>query len=122
MTIKPITEDELLLVKEAILFPYILSTLEHDIKLINESELKMKELYVTLFRKAQDNVSAALSLIRKNMRNNGIKLIEEKREKDRATTSYLCRGYQHEYVMVFSHIKTEVAARLEKHLQINMED
>lgn len=90
--IRPLEENEFLLVKEAILFPFILDVLELDIAKMMSSTMKMKEIYARILRKAQNDATKAYYEIKKRMRISGIKILEEKREKDRSITYYLCQG------------------------------
>lgn len=122
MAAKPYGSEDVEIVKDAVLFPYILSTLEHDIKLMMNSKMKMGDVYARLLRKAQNDATVAFSEVKKRMRNNGIKLLEEKRESDKTVTTFMCRGYQHEFIMPFRTLKYDIKVRLGKYLDVDFSD
>lgn len=115
-------EKDIEIIKEAILFPYILNTLEHDIRLLMDSNLKMKELYARQLRGLQNKATLVNSDIRKQMRNRGIKILTETREKERFVTEYLVRGYTSNFQMLYTHLKVNIQARLAGLMNVDLGD
>lgn len=122
MPAQPYNNDDVAIVKEAILFPYILSTLEHDIKLMKASEMKMGDVYARLLKKAQNDTTTAFYEIKKRMRNNGIKILKEERDSFAAVTYFVVRGYEHNFTMPFRTMKYEIKERLGKYLDVDFRD
>lgn len=108
--------------KEAIIIPYMLEVLERDIKVMMESNLKMKEIYARMLRKAQNNIITARSDLRKQMKARGIKILAEQREEDKLVTEYLVRGYTNKFQMLYVYLRVEVQTRLAYFLKLDLTD
>src|SRR5690554_4278842 len=102
------TEQELLMVKQALILPIVLDVLTHDIRVLQAAPAKMNGLYVKYLHTLQDQVSLELFHIRKQLRRHGIKVFRQERAKDCLEAEYLCRGYRHEFTMLWSVVKAEV--------------
>ncbi|WP_054029124.1 hypothetical protein [Bacillus sp. FJAT-28004] len=122
MPAKQYNNDDTKIVKDAILFPYILDVLERDIQVIMASNAKMNSVYARLLRKAQNDATTSFYEVKNRMRNAGIKIFEEIREKDAFTTKFVVRGYQHEFKMFWSHLKIEIQTRLAAYLEVDLTD
>jgi hypothetical protein len=122
MTAKPVGDDDFNLVREAILLPCLYSTIEHDIKIMTKSDMKMGNLYARHLRSIQNKVSESFTNNKKLMWNNGIKIIEDKRVEDRITISFMCRGYQQEMNILIKHLKADIDKRVGLYLNIDESD
>ncbi|CAM4418192.1 hypothetical protein U9M73_08690 [Paenibacillus phoenicis] len=114
------TEEDLQLVKEYILLPVLLNVLERDMKALGTVKLKMDVVYVRALRTAQDLITADLTLLRKKMRDRGIKVFEQQRTELGIEARYLCRGYQHRFSMLWSLVKAELNQYLSKYLNVDL--
>lgn len=116
------TEAELQLVKQFILLPIILDTLERDIKVMETVPLKMLNIYYQLLRGVQDLVTADLAKVRKSLRDHGLKVYEQRRTNMGVEAAYLCRGYHHHFSMLWGVVRGEVETRLRAYLRIKIKD
>jgi hypothetical protein len=81
--------------------------LEHDIAAIGVSGMKLPRFYESVLRAVQDRVLLDLAGIRKQFRESGIKVYEERRERDGLHARYVCRGYHHRFFMLWGFVKAE---------------
>lgn len=109
------TEEELELVKRYELLGIVLRILDHDIRVIGKAS-KLPRLYESLLRGVQDRVLLDLAAIRRQFRETGIKIYEEKQEKDGLSAQYVCRGYHHRFFMLWGFVKAESERVLKQYL------
>jgi hypothetical protein len=111
-----IAEDELILVKNSLLFPIILDVLSHDTKNMQITGVKIPIIYNLLLKgkqqQAVDDVMAELSAVKREMRLRGIKILGEKRTNLSIEAEYICRGYPYHFSMLWGFVKAEVQKKL----------
>jgi hypothetical protein len=123
MTPAPLqTEEEIQLVKDCIIAPVLLDVLEHDMRAITLTKLKLPYPYRRKFRSMQKEVTLELTNLRQMMRQLGIKIYSESRSKEYLEAHYMCRGYDHEMILMWDTIKAEVEIRLSHYLQVSLDD
>ncbi|REK77524.1 hypothetical protein [Paenibacillus paeoniae] len=110
------TEDELALVKRCVLLGIVTRVLDHDIRVVDSSGMKLPRFYESLLRGIQDRVLLDLADLRRGFRSRGIKIYEEKQEKDGLLAKYVCRGYHHEFYMLWGFVKAESERMLKQYL------
>ncbi|WP_246070598.1 hypothetical protein [Paenibacillus kobensis] len=101
------SEAELELVKRYELLGIVMRILDHDIRVVSRSGMKLPRLYESILRAVQDRVLLDLAALRKQFRDAGIKIYEELQEKDGLHAKYVCRGYHHQFSMVWGFVKAE---------------
>lgn len=106
--------DEADAVKQYLLLGFVMKIIDHDIKVIQKSTIKLPRLYETVLRSVQDNVLLDMANYRRQFRTKGIKIYEENQEKDGLLAKYVCRGYHHQMYMLWEFIKVE-CERVLKH-------
>ena len=106
------TEEELLMVKQSLILPIVLDVLAHDIRVLQGSTAKMNGLYVKYLHSLQDQVSLELYHLRRQLRQKGIKVFRQERAKKGLEAEYLCRGYEHQFMMLWGVVKAEVEIAL----------
>jgi hypothetical protein len=116
------TKEDFQYVKDYLLLPVILDVLERDIKTLDSLQLKMPDIYIRALKRIQDQVTTDLSEIRKVLRARGMKVYEQSRTKTGIEASYLCRGYQHSFAMLWVNVRSEVKLKLSKHMNIDLTD
>ncbi|MNZ98795.1 hypothetical protein D3C78_1180970 [compost metagenome] len=110
------TEEELELVKRYMLLGIVMRILDHDIQVIGSSAIKLPRFYESMLRGMQDRVLLELAAIRRQFRETGIKVYEEKREADGLHAKYVCRGYHHRFFMLWGFVKAESERVLKQYL------
>ena len=117
-----ITDEDLKLVRISMIYPLVLDVLERDIKIIKESKLKYPVIYMMKLKDIQNKISLDAYEIRVKMRNNGIKIFEEKRTVKSLDVGYVCRGYRQPMSILWEKVNTEVQLLLCKYLEIDIAD
>lgn len=110
------TEEELELVNRYVLLGIVMRILDHDIGVIGTTSIKLPRFYESMLRGIQDRVLLELAAIRRQFRSMGIKVYEEKREKDGLHAQYVCRGYHHQIFMLWGFVKAESEQVLKQYL------
>lgn len=110
------TEEELELVKRFVLLGIVMRILDHDIRVIGTSAIKLPRFYESMMRGMQDRVLLDLAAIKREFRQTGIKVYEERRQKDGLHAEYVCRGYHHRFFMLWGFVKAESERVLKQYL------
>jgi len=113
------TEAELQLVKRHILLGIMIQILNHDIRVIDAAGMKLPRLYESMLRAIQDRVLLDLAHTRRLFREHGIKVYEEKRQADGLHAKYICRGYHHNFFMLWGFIKSESERMLKQYISLS---
>jgi len=107
------SEEELLMVKRSLILPIVLDVLAHDIRALQRSAAKMNAVYIKVLTALQDQVSMELFHLRRELRKRGIKVFRQERAKHGLEAEYLCRGYRHQFTMLWGVVKAEVELALD---------
>jgi hypothetical protein len=108
-----VSNDELVLVKDCIIYPVILDVLERDIQKIKLVDLKIPMVYLNNLKHIQHLVTRELTDINKELRNRGIKIYEQEKSVHKGISAkYLCRGYTHEISFLPSLIRSCVVIKV----------
>ncbi|GGG15841.1 hypothetical protein [Paenibacillus abyssi] len=107
------TTEELETLKRYVLLGIVLRILDHDIRVVGSSKMKLPRLYESILRGLQDHVLLDLAALRRQFRSSGIKIVDERRDADGLTAEYICRGYHHRFFMLWGFVRSE-AERLLK--------
>lgn len=110
------SEEELDAVKRYVLLGVVVRILDHDIRVVDSSPMKLPRFYESMLRGLQDRVLLELAALRKTFRTAGIKVFEERREADGLTAEYLCRGYRHQFTMLWSFVRAESERLLKRYI------
>ncbi|MEV5028759.1 hypothetical protein [Paenibacillus sp. LPE1-1-1.1] len=110
------TEEELELVKRFVLLGIVMRILDHDIRVIGTSAIKLPRFYESMMRGMQDRVLLDLAAIKRQFREMGIKVYEERRQADGLHADYVCRGYHHRFFMLWGFVKAESERVLKQYL------
>lgn len=110
------TEEEMDQVKRYVLLGVTLRILDHDIRAVAASGMKLPRLYESMLRGVQDRVLLEMAAIRRQFRRRGIKIYEERRESDGLSAQYICRGYHHRFFMLWTFVKAESERLLRSYL------
>lgn len=110
------TEEELETVKRYVLLGIVMRILDHDIRVLGTSSIKLPRLYESMLRGVQDRVLLDLAAIRKDFRRSGIKVYEQSQEREGLRAQYVCRGYRHQFYMLWGFVKAESERVLKRYL------
>ncbi|GGF87101.1 hypothetical protein [Paenibacillus aceti] len=113
------TPTDIQYVKMYLLLPMILSAFERDKKII-ERHLKTPGPYISSIDSAMDRVAVDLKEVKRKFRSLGIKVYEEARTEKGIEAKYLCRGYHHDFDMLWSRIAAECGVLMESYLGLDI--
>lgn len=103
-----ITEEETVLIRQALILPIVLDVLEHDIRVLRSSSAKMNAIYVRYLHALQDQVSLSLFQLRRRMKHQEIKVVDQRRGKEGLEAQILCRGYAHNTLLLWPVVRSEI--------------
>ncbi|SMF88104.1 hypothetical protein SAMN05661091_4118 [Paenibacillus uliginis N3/975] len=114
--------EETKLVKDYTLIPLLLDVLEKDRAILCVSDLKTSEMTNVIIDHLQAAALGDLAQVRRDMRECGLKVYEERRTKLGIEVEFICRGYHHKLSMLWGLIEAEVIQRSYTYLGLNISD
>jgi len=108
-------DDELEAVKRYVLLGIAVRILDHDIRVVGSSKLKLPRFYESVLRGLQDRALLELAALRRLFRSSGIKVYEERKEAEGLTAAWVCRGYHHRFTMPWSFVRAEAERLLKRY-------
>jgi len=103
-------------IKQYVLLEMVLRIIDHDVKAIGNSKIKLPRLYESILRGVQDRVLLDMADLRRMFRKNGIKIYEELQEKEGLLVKYVCRGYHHQLFLLWGFVKVECERVLKQYM------
>lgn len=119
MMIQMPTEENLQAIKRYVMIPMVLTVLQRDKKVIEESMLKTKGPYLSLMDAAMKKAHGEIYDTRVYLRSKGIKIYQEQRTETTVNIKYTVKGYQHEASLPWHIIKNEVESMMQRYLGVN---
>lgn len=117
-----LNDEDLKLVKEFLLYQLLIEVLDRDLQVLKPVNLKMKDVYIKALRKQRNDATKQLSEIRKQMRKRGLKVYQEHRDQTMIQVNFLCRGYHHDFSMLWPLVKAELQIKLGEMFGIDLSD
>lgn len=115
------TEEELLLIKEALILPIMIDELEQGMQYMKQHYMKMAELYIDSLHHVQSIALSRMYTLKKELRNHQLKIIETEQDEYFLKASYLCRGYQHQIVLLWEIVYANIELRLAAAFHITLQ-
>jgi hypothetical protein len=110
------TGEELQWIKEAILLPLVLTALERDGQWIRLSKIKTKQPYLDVIERAMQRITDDLVLIRRHFRERGIKILSSNRSSYGIHCTFLCRGYESHFELLWYYARGEAEQKMKHYL------
>lgn len=114
--------DESKLVKDFILLPLLLDVVENDRRILCAADLKTPAITNAIIDRLQKAALADLAQVRKSMRQNGLKVYEDRRTRLGVEVDFLCRGYHHKLSMLWGLVEAEIEQRSYTYLGLDIAD
>lgn len=114
--------DESKLVKDYILLPLLLDVVETDRGILSAGALKMPAITNAIIDRLQKAALADLAQVRKNMRERGLKVYEDRKTRLGIEVEFLCRGYHHKLLMLWGLVEAEIEQRSYTYLGLDIAD
>jgi hypothetical protein len=113
--------DELVMVKDCIIYPVILDVLERDIGKMKLADFKIPLVYIGNLKHLQSMIMLELTEIKRDLRSRGIKIYDQEKSAEGIKAKYLCRGYKHEISFLPSLIRSYVMIKVCVLLNLDLE-
>ena len=114
--------DESKLEKDYILLPLLLDVLENDRGILRAADLKTPVITNAIIDRLQESALADLAQVRKNMRERGLKVYEDRKTRLGVEVEFICRGYHHKLSMLWGLIEAEIEQRSYTYLGLKIEN
>lgn len=106
------TEKENKVIRESILYPFLLQVIDRDKVIIENSTLKLRETYADIFDNVSNKVFADMRKINDEIRSMGIKIYKQSREKDGVRFRFVCRRYHNDGFYRWVDLKEDIKLRI----------
>lgn len=111
------SKEELALVKRFIIMPFVLKVLDHDIGVMQRSTLKMPSVYERVLKGIQDQVLLEMVITRRMMKERGVHVYEQRKTDTGIRAKYICRGYHHDFALLWGLVRAEVETTLQGYVK-----
>jgi hypothetical protein len=111
------TTEELYLIREEILLPGILDTLQSQYEAMERSFQPLKELYLKAIQLVINLVTEERRGVRQQLRESKIRTWDGKMENEAIYINYNCRGYDGDFFVTTDHGRSEIRVRIGKYIQ-----
>jgi hypothetical protein len=115
-------QEELRMVKEAILIPVMLDYLHSDIEAAHSAGFKLDLILIRTLQKVQDDIINEHYALKRELRARGIKLLPENRSRMGVEANYLCRGYEHHMTLLWGTVRTEALKKASQFTGVKLTD
>lgn len=119
----PTTNEELTLIRESVLLPFLLPIVERNIGELEAGRGKdalLSRLYLAAAQRLRDDIEADVRLIKRTLKEQDIRVWEDdkrSREEGARYYRYLCRGYEDGFGIMREIAKTEISTRLKLYVR-----
>jgi hypothetical protein len=112
---KMITVEEREMVRDLILLPYIDTMVSKGLKEIELSGNVLRRAYATAGRYIQKRIIQDVYLLRRELKQRDIKVVEDSQDDFVTYNMIYCRGYQERFGLTRDVMRTEISLRLTKY-------
>lgn len=111
-----IPEEDRDMLEKAIYLPMVLTILNRDLMVFNQSPFKLKQPYLNLVEKTMKTIQGELSKVKQYMKKNNLKVYESKRDEAFTMYTFLYKGYEEHHNYFNPRIRNKVQELLEFYL------
>jgi len=117
MAVPGILEEELALIKSALLLKFVRHVFQRDARILEQSGvLKSPEIYVEMIQGGEQRAALVLSEIQSEFHKRKIKLYQIRQDENGIWADYTCRGYRGEMRILWSGLRHEINSRMRAYL------
>lgn len=110
------TQEEIKLIRDFALLPFILSIIETNRRQIENTTYSLRKLYLASAQLLLDKVHEDLTQVRKTLRERNIKVHEEERIDDSIQYRFHCRGYEDRFIIMRDLVRAEASVRISRYI------
>ncbi len=111
------TEAELIMIRDYILLPYMLSMVEKSLDDIEHRANLLKPLYLMAGKVVRSKISEDLYLLRRELAKRNIRVFRDEQEDLIVYHRFICRGYEDRLGLVRDVVRSEISVRLSRYLK-----
>lgn len=111
------TKEELEMIRDAIMLPFIMDVVQRNIDKLNFETWILKPLYIEAGEKLLDHIQKHLAEIKKELRRRDIKVWEDRHADHILHYKYVCRGYHDTFGIMREVMKAEMSVRLTQYMR-----
>lgn len=117
MAVPGLKEDELALIKSALLLGFLQKIFQRDARIIEQSGvLKSPEVYVDFIRGGERRVNVVLAEIHGVFRERNIEIYRITQDESGIEAEYRCRGFHGKMRILWSGMRREISSRMRAYL------
>ncbi|SEN14274.1 hypothetical protein [Paenibacillus sp. OV219] len=111
-----LSQQTMELVRESVLLPIMMTIVDNNRLEIERSNHTLKLLYADSARLLLGVIHSDLVKVKKELRENQIKVIEDERIDDAVHYKFFYKGYEHKFALMRFVVRSEVSVRLGKYI------
>ncbi|KIL36381.1 hypothetical protein SD71_07830 [Cohnella kolymensis] len=119
-TPRNIDKEEMAWVKDFLILPVMLDYLEKDIATIEKSGLNTDIVLIQELKGVQSEALNEHILIKRKLKERGIKVYAQRHTARGLDAEYLCRGYKHTLLLLWGKVRTEVLERTSRYAGVKL--
>ena len=108
--------EELVMLRDYILLPHLLTMVQHNMESINRSSMLLKKLYQVATQALMDRIDKDIYALRRELSRRSIKVIADEQEDVVYYFTYICRGYENKFGIVREVMRAELSIKLTAYL------
>lgn len=111
-----IPDEDRDIIEKAIYLPMLLTILNKDLVIINNSPFKLKQPYLNLIEKTMKAVQIELTQVKRYMNKNNLKVYEKNRDEAFTMYTFFYKGYEEHHNYFNPRIRNKVQELLDYYL------
>jgi hypothetical protein len=115
-----ITQEERLLVKDAMIIPAMLEFLQNDINTVHKMGLKLDLVIIKSLQSVEQQIITEHLNVRNELRKRGIKIFSVEQSDAGLEGHYVCRGYRHRTELLWSTIRADILQKASYHAGVKL--
>src|SRR5262245_22619554 len=114
------TTEDFALVETYMLYPIILDLLEHNPAIMHLLHMQKLLVSSSTLQKAKELIMKDIAFMRKSIKLQGVRIVEESRSERGLEITYGCRGSYRHVHLLWSQIRAEVVKKLDYYLGVHI--
>lgn len=110
-----ITTEELTMIRDAIMFPYMLTMCSKSLQDLQSSTHLFKQLFEQIIQVTMNYITKDLSKVNQELRQRNIKIFSDEAYDGIIYHRYVCRGYEDQFGIVREVLRSEISIRFTKY-------
>lgn len=114
-----IPEEDRDMLEKAIYLPMVLTVLNKDLVVVNQSPFKLKQPYLNLIEKTMKTIQGELAQVKQYLKKNNLKVFELKRDEAFTMYTFLYKGYEEHHNYFNPRLRNKVQELIEYYFSLS---